>query len=523
MDRVLTIIEVSQKQAYIFSNNKLKENIRRSEEIALVTRMDYIQEAIGQSLQIQIKDNLVYTGGGHTILEFPERAIANKVIECLTRKVLYDFPEIELFARTILYDEEKTPGENVKELTKELEKKKSKRTASFHEETFGIENVDVDSGKPKPVLESGSKIDPEKEPAPEGFIATTRFPDLGGSKDENNFIAVVHIDGNSMGKRVEVMSEKFKVGEWEQYKTEMRAFSEGIAQDFMSTYREMEQFVAEKVRSGALDGLALRKEKEKTKMPVRRVISEGDDICFVSEGRIGVECAAIFLQKLAEKSNCADRKLYSACAGVAIVHQKYPFYRTYELAEALCSNAKKLGASLRNDGTSEGISAIDWHIDYGELQDSLEDTRRDYLTKDGNNLELRPYIVSAPADVLARENIRQYQKFRTLMKRMTDKNEAYGRGRLKELRQVLKQGDNATVNYLQFHRISELGRDVYQGIYNDIDYNNIKIGSGVGLERRLFAETADGKNRCLLFDVLELMDTYLPLEGKNENTNETNV
>ena len=109
------------------------------------------------------------------------------------------------------------------------------------------------------------------------------------------------------------------------------------------------------------------------------------------------------------------------------------------------------------------------------------------------------------------------------MKRMTDKNEAYGRGRLKELRQVLKQGDNATVNYLQFHRISELGRDVYQGIYNDIDYNNIKIGSGVGLERRLFAETADGKNRCLLFDVLELMDTYLPLEGKNENTNETNV
>ena len=512
MERVLTIIEVSQKQAYIFSDNKLKENIRRSEEIACVTRMEYLQEAIGQSMQIRVDDNLVYTGGGHTILEFSEKAIADKVIECLTRKVLSDFPEIELFAKTIKYDEKKTPGENVKELTKELEKKKSKRIASFHDESFGIEEVDVNSGKPILVSETRCRIDLENEPAPDGFIATTRFPDLGGSKDENNFIAVVHIDGNSMGKRVEAMSEKFAVGEWDQYKTEMRAFSEGIAEDFLSTYREMENFVAEKVRIGALSNLSLNTENGKTYMPVRRVISEGDDICFVSEGRIGVECAAVFLQKLAGKINRADHKPYSACAGVAIVHQKYPFYRTYELSEALCSNAKKFGASLGKDGTSEGISAIDWHLDYGELQDSLEDTRLDYKTKDGNSLELRPYIVSAPTDVTEREKIRQYQKFRKLMKRMTDKEEAYGRGRLKELRQVLKQGAEATENYLQFHRIKELGRDAYYGIYKDIDFKNFKIGSGTGLEKRLFIKTADGINRSLLFDVLELMDTYLPLE-----------
>ena len=514
MERFLTIIEVSQKQAYIFSDNKLRENIKRSEEIAYVTGTDYIKKALDGSLKSPVSGHLVYAGGGHTILEFKSRADADKFVGCLTGNVLSEFPEIELFAKTIEYDEQQTPGENVSRLTAELERKKSLREASFHEETFGIEKVDVNTGKPVLVCEKSDGEAWKEEPAPDGFIATTKFPNLGGSKDENNFIAVVHIDGNSMGRRVENISKKFKVGEWDEYKKEMRIFSDDIAGDFLSTYREMEETVAGKIRKGNLSELSLCTKNGKTSMPVRRVISEGDDICFVSEGRIGVECAVIFLKKLAGKMNTADKKPYSACAGVAIVHQKYPFYKAYELAEELCSNAKKFGASLSADGTSEGISAIDWHIDYGELQDSLEDTRKEYLTRDSKHLELRPYIVSAPEDVLKHEMIRQYGNFRSLMKRMTKGEEAYGRGRLKDLRRVLKNGEIETENYLQFHKISELGRDIYHGIYKKLEPEKTEIGSGNVLERRMFAETADGKSRSLLFDVLELMDTYLPVEDE---------
>lgn len=513
MERFLTIIEVSQKQAYIFSDNKLRENIRRSEEIARVTGTGYIQKAIGNSLKRPVSDCLVYAGGGHTILEYESREDAEKAVGCLTGRVLAEFPELELFAKIVEYDEQQTPGENVRRLTAELERKKSLRAASFHQETFGIEEVDINTGKPVFFREKSTEEEwADKEPAPEGFIPTARFSHLGGSKDENNFIAVVHIDGNSMGRRVEDVSEGFKAGEWEEYKRKMRDFSDGIANDFLSTYREMEERIADRIRAGNLSELSLEREKGKIHMPVRRVISEGDDICFVSEGRIGVECAVIFLKELAEKKNKADGRPYSACAGVAIVHQKYPFYKAYELAEELCSNAKKFGASLGTDGTSEGISAIDWHIDYGELQDSLEETRKAYLTQDGKRLELRPYIVSAPVDVMEREPIRQYRNFRNLMNRMTKGEEAYGRGRLKDLRRVLKEGETETENYLQLHKISELGRDVYHGIYKELEPDTIEIGSGNILERRLFTETADGKSRNLLFDVLELMDTYLRVE-----------
>lgn len=74
--------------------------------------------------------------------------------------------------------------------------------------------------------------------------------------------------------------------------------------------------------------------------PVRKIILAGDDVCFVTEGRIGLEAAKIFIEQLGSKTNKQDHQGYTACAGVAIVHKKYPFYKAYETAEMLCSNAK---------------------------------------------------------------------------------------------------------------------------------------------------------------------------------------
>ena len=37
---------------------------------------------------------------------------------------------------------------------------------------------------------------------------------------------------------------------------------------------------------------------------------------------------------------------YTACAGVVMVSEKYPFYRAYQTSEQLCDNAKKYAAQL---------------------------------------------------------------------------------------------------------------------------------------------------------------------------------
>ena len=344
-ERVLTILEVSQKQAYIFSSNKLRDNITNSAVIAWVMSSDYFQEKIAEPQVFDRKENFVYSGGGHVVLEFASREKA----VCFTRKITYtihsEYPGIEVFAVTLEYDGALTPGENLKELTKKLERKKSMRVSAFHQGTFGVERLDT--GTRKAVLlgrrENGmpkAEEQTDRELAPKGYERVYKFGELGGTKHDSNFIAVVHIDGNAMGARVAKVYEAYQDADWNTFKDNISRFSQAIDDDFKSAYKEMAETVARNLESGNLKDLDIRDRN----FPVRRIITAGDDICYVTEGRIGVESAAVFIRALSRKENAVDKERYAACAGVAIDHQKNPFYKAYELAESLCSNAKRFGA-----------------------------------------------------------------------------------------------------------------------------------------------------------------------------------
>ena len=573
MDRYLTILEVSQKQKYIFSSNVLSENIYNSDTIARITSGKYIESVVNDVKLFQIKDNLVYAGGGHTIMVFPSEKQAKQVTAMVTEQVIRDYPDIELFAATIPYPDTEAvnsdtqtgstgnpdrmkPADYIKELKQKLEHKKALRKASFHQGSFGIERMDPNTGKPVRFCSSNEKDSDTNEKrknekrkfdVPEDYALATAFRNLGGSKGESAFIAVIHIDGNGMGKKIQDFADSFT--DWESYRTGMRQYSEKIAEDFMSAFKAMNREVAAFLKTEtAEENLSLdlkfeRKAKKTDKIadkiadkktdikryfPVRRIITEGDDVCFVTEGRIGIECARIFLENLPDTCH--------ACAGVALVHQKYPFYRAYELAEALCSNAKKFGASLSPEDNGASVSAIDWHIEFGEIQDTLEDTRKMYLTdEDKKNLEMRPYIVKASEEINQKEPVRQYGNFRKLMKRIlkSPEKDFYASGALKELRSALKRGENAALYYLRYHNMETSLVDGLQEIYQKMDEEKTEIksgktsegkllieaddekteiGSGKSLEGKLFIETLDGKKRSALFDAIEVMDTFLLVE-----------
>ncbi len=498
-ERYLTILEVSQKQAYIFQSNELRNNILNSAVIAWVMSESYMEKVAGDAADFSEEKNLVYSGGGHTVLEFGTRDKAVRFTKLFTSTVRREYPGIEVFAATREYDPGMPPGENLAELTRQLERKKSVRRSAFHQGSFGIERINTNTLKPMrkgETLESPARAEmPETERKVEkmlsvpGFQNVFRFADLGGSKEQSNFIAVVHIDGNAMGKRVENMQKKYS-GSWEGYRGKAKEFSREIDSQFKEAYLEMAKYVAGNVTSGRLHGLDIRKHKENNKdnLPVRRIITAGDDICFVAEGRIGLECAAAFIRALGRKVNPVDKENYSACAGVAIVHQKYPFYKAYELAEKLCSNAKKFGAGLSDDGSGKDVSAIDWHIEFGEMKDSLEEIREVYRDASGNGLIQRPYIISAADKLLDKEPIRQYVNFRNVITDIQRK-ENYARGHLKELRTVLRQGEKETEYFLKFHKIEGLFREDLKGDFT------------------------------LLFDAVELMDTFIALEGSGSGEN----
>lgn len=385
--------------------------------------------------------------------------------------------------------------------------------------SFGLESLSVvnnqpedivhgllvkNSGYNKTVLSEDKLLPPDGWKYPSEFKSIKVKKDKESKKEKTNFIAVVHIDGNAMGKRVDNIYETCSDPEkWNEYCKKLRSFSENIQKDFEDTFLETVKEVISQMESGVFTSI------EEKVLPIRPVILAGDDVCFVTAGNIGLECARVFLEKLSEKTNSEDGKKYAACAGVAIVHEKYPFYRAYELSEALCSNAKKTGSSYSEDGS---ISMIDWHIEFGQLKDRLEQLREDYNTEDGcGRLELRPYVVKGESDNIYK--VRRYEFFKAMAGSIASEAGKTARGKIKSMREAFKQGELESEFAMHDKQIEELLHHVTTSKYAENWINKMVMSNGDDSLRHAFEDCGEnGMKRCLFFDSIEIADHFIAFE-----------
>lgn len=503
MKKLLLIMEVSQKQAYIFKNKELKKNIDASYTIDEITSSGYFNKYFPEYYNEE--KNLVYSGGGHTILVFDNDVEENdntgkenqavRFAKKLSKQIFCDYDGLEVFIKIMDYDEKAEPSKNIQNLMQKLEEKKAIRRASFRQGTFGMEvsQEKKDAKTRREEKMEGEEITPYK--------LVTQLEKLGGNKDDNNFIAVVHIDGNLMGKKVQKNDEvidgilkpqgnKLTSGEkLDIYRGEKQKFSKDIDDLFQDAYNDMQNVVKKQIENGNLKDLSLEETKEngekQINFPIRRIIRAGDDICFVSEGKIGIECAVEYMKALWKRSEGEN----SACAGVAIVHQSYPFYKAYEIAESLCSSAKKYNASLDKEGCANAC-AIDWHIEYGEMYGGLDEIRKHYVDADGKSILARPYFVCGEPEYEGKAGNRTYANFKQTMEEMEyalhnkcedEEDRMIARRKLKELRTYLKESEEAVDAYFKKSRL-----DQYL--------------------------TKNDKN----FDVIEVMDTYIGFQTEED-------
>lgn len=483
------IIEVSKKQDYIFSKKKLKENVERSNIINYVTSNEFFTKEA--SKYYSTKENFIYSGGGHTVLQFNDKNTAINFAKTITEFTMMNFDGLELFVKQINYDNTKSPSENFLTLSQELEKKKSLRKTGFKRFDFGFEKIDEEI--------KNNNINFNKTiSAPYNYTFTNDFSDFA---DNENFIAVVHIDGNAMGKRVESI-----YGASSDFNTcceKIKRFSECIQSDFETAFNSTVLKIIDTYKI------------ENNILPIRPVILAGDDVCFVSSGNIGLECARIFLENLSNLVNSEDKLPYSACAGVAIVKLKYPFHKAYDLSEELCSNAKKYGFYLDENSR---VSAMDWHIEFNQIKDNLSAIREDYITDDGAYLNLRPMSVVIPDKSVDKNSIcleRTYEFFNKLCKAMQGEYGKVARSKIKQMRQALKQGEEESKYYIKYNNIEDILYNFFDSKYfeKDLRYKKyyIKLKNKEGIEKETFVNIDDEK-RCVFFDAIEMIDHYTVLE-----------
>lgn len=514
---ILVILEVSKKQDYIFRTNVLAENIGAS----LIIR-DITEELPLEDRFAKYQAETLLIGGGKSLFILPDREAAYGFVHDLTVFVLKNYPGVELFTAQADYPENALLMDCVQELYQALEAKKAQRLSSFGISGYGIADLCRDTGLPKEV----DPLDPKScdlsgecyaklhfAEGQDDYFNTSllpksdipvRFPkkfeELGSTQGVRSYIAVIVIDGNRMGDRIRHFREDMTKRQEEaagrgrmtvadrnaEYKTSFRSLSEGLDKAYEKALRDAIQTLADSMTQfHEKNILSIYNHGKELCLPVRPLIRSGDDICLVCDARIGVRLASMILDniesqrlKLFSGAHQSDNCLH-ACAGVALVKVKYPFFRAHELAEELCNNAKAMLAR------TEDASAIDFQIVQGEISGSLSEIRRDQYC--GGKLTNKPFYLHHQENG-ARNSLSDFEK------RMVELCSGMDRRLLKEYREELMRSRKAALEYA--HRFRK------EDVIND----------KVSYDRR----NGDACY-CVDFDVIEMMDIYHFYDSKNKD------
>jgi hypothetical protein len=183
----------------------------------------------------------------------------------------------------------------------------------------------------------------------------------------------------------------------------------------------------------------------------------------------------------------------SSCAGIAIIRTKYPFYRGYMLAEALCASAKKKWRECKNKDKNYNGSWLDFHISYRGLSGGLSEIRHAHYNVGGHSLLWRPWEIDG-------KDNDSFNEFKNILKAIVhnpNEDQRWPTSKLNELAQVLMQGPQDSGEFLKISKARGL-------VLPDIKNQNYNISGWVN------APTSDNKDRkkTPYYDVLEAMEFY---------------
>lgn len=510
----LVLCEVSKKQDYIFKSNKLKENIGAS----------LIIKEITESLSDEFKSyagKRIMNGGGKSLYKFQNTDESKLFIKKFSKYILEKYPGIEIFMVHKEYDENNKDAMckdimcAVKDAYAALEKKKEERKHSGRQYSFGFEEKCYSTGLPaskhckeydeerflSPEIEAKivkcnqSRKDDYKEIVPEKYLneikISSAVEDIVDS--EKSYIAVVHIDGNNMGKKFNEFNGLMKKKDNENYKmhndkfvSSLNAFSTNVDKAYKEAFKSMYEKVYEHWK-----GIC---KSEKICSPIIPLIFAGDDVTYIINAKLGIESAKIFLENLKTINMTDEIKVkLTACAGISIVKKNYPFARAYRLAEDLCSNAKK---TMKKDYEDVEYSLIDWHAEQGDIAGSIDEIRSKMYITDENakiKLNIRPLYI---------ENNEKWNNYNNFIKIIDEINEkdknnqnVIPRSKLKTLREMLRQGPKATEMYIKLYLKDKNGKSPLSSFKDEGEY---------------CFRNAD--QSCMYFDAIEINDLFEKIE-----------
>lgn len=426
-------------QSFIFKTNKLKEIVGASELVERICTdqfYDLLKKARSlEDYNPKEDDNIITTAAGNVKYLFESEEACQEVVLNFPKQIMEYAPGITISQAVVKVNGELSI-DDLNELEKRLKAQRNKPVVDLEKGLLitersrrtGMPAVKKDNqdfldkatcvklfnnAKKEISNNLAQKIFGHDYSDNELFQNNSNELSIG---EEHSYIAVIHADGNNLGKIIQQLGTTIKTeNDSDIIKKAYSNFSKAIDE----ATEEAAQYAYKKVFDQNTNALTFQ--KGKYYIPFRPIVLSGDDLTVICEAKYAMDFTKHFLEKFEAtskkqietkllkdilninidnlsdteikiKANEKDFKLIklTACAGIAFVKNKFPFYYAVNLAEELCSEAKKV--SKAKDPVNAPSSLLFYKVE-STFIDSYKQIQERVLTANNIKLQYGPYFV----------------------------------------------------------------------------------------------------------------------------------
>lgn len=377
---VLAMYDVRGKQEYIYNNPKIKQ-IAGASWIIRDCFSTYLFDAAAKisvngiynyppgkdfgvnNFEDHLNDGyigeVIYDGGGNFFVLYKDLTCYQETNKIFSRKLMEDTYTLRVLTSYIIGVDFENYKSDIQKVRDKHRKAEQRESISYPVNALPIVQVDYFSSLPlthyeksvenKVSTESYAKYkkynDIKIKDNKNGIVNSVEMlDDLIEEKGKDSHLAVIYIDGNGMGAKIEEINKKNT--SYEDSINSLRRFSAEIEEQYIT--------------------IPKTRIENDYKKEYRFVVSAGDEITFICNAKHAYEIVQSYFESVKDSN-----KNNSSCAGIAIFKSHAPFAEAYRIAEECCETGKKI---MKQQNITNACF-MDFHYCQGAIGTSLENIR----------------------------------------------------------------------------------------------------------------------------------------------------